>query len=207
MIRVKVCGTTSVRDAVLAAEAGADAIGLIFAPRGERTGRRVTAELARQASLAVGPAVGRVGVYWGQPLDEVLRTAEAARLSAVQLHGEVPAAYLDSLLTYFPVLRVLKPGDPLPDARPGLTPMLDAPLPGGGVPLDWDALAAGFPGGTFPSGAWLAGGLGPDNVAQAIQRLNPAGVDAVSQLESAPGVKDPARVRAFVMAVRQASIM
>lgn len=200
MVRVKVCGTTSVRDAVLAAEAGADAIGLIFAPRGARTGRRVTAELARQASLAVGPAVGRVGVYWEQPLDEVLRTAEAARLSAVQIHGEVSEAYLNTLLLYFPVLRVLKPGDPLPEARPGLSLLVDAPLPGGGMPLDWDALAA-----SFPAGAWLAGGLGPDNVAQAISRLHPAGVDAVSRLEAAPGIKDPERVWAFVRAVRQAS--
>ena len=82
--RVKICGTTTPQDAVLAAEAGADAIGLIFAPISKRL---ISADVARQASLAVGPAVGRVGVFMDQPVEEVLRLADAARVSAVQLHG------------------------------------------------------------------------------------------------------------------------
>ena len=194
-IRVKICGTTSVTDALLAQRAGADAVGLIFAP----SQRRVTPGAARVISLALGPATGRVGVFVNAPLDEVLRTADAARLSAVQLHGEAGEAYLRGLLAYYPVLRALSPGQPLPPAWPGLAVLLDAPRPGGGVPLDWRALRA-----TFPAGAWLAGGLGPGNVAEAIARLSPAGVDAVSQLESAPGVKDSLKVRAFVEAVRAA---
>lgn len=201
-VRVKVCGTTSVEDALLAAEAGADALGFIFAPVSRR---RVSAAVAREAGLAVGPAVARVGVFLDQGLDEVLRTAEGARLSAVQLHGPLSGLYVREVARYYPVLRVLRPadlvgaGDGQTYLPPGVTPMLDAPEPGGGVPLDWAALRD-----VFPPGAWLAGGLGPENVAEAIRLLRPAGVDAVSRLEAGPGVKAPERVRAFVWAAKGA---
>ncbi len=198
--RVKICGTTSLHDALLAAEAGADAVGLIFAPVSQRL---VPAALAREISLALGPAVGRVGVFMNQPLGEVLRLAEAARVSAVQLHGPVSSLELSEICGYYPVLRVLRPQDLAQAGQrewPGaVTLMLDAPHPGSGQPLDWAALAPEVPGGT-----WLAGGLGPLNVAQAMRALRPAGVDAVSALEQRPGVKDPALVRGFVAAVRQA---
>lgn len=208
-LRVKICGTTSLHDGILSAEAGADAIGLIFA-LGSR--RLVGVELAREISLALGPAVGRVGVFMDQPLDEVLRTAERARLSATQIHGEVSSLYLDTLACYHPVLRVLRPADlggaggtpegdaPRYQTALNQTLMLDAPNPGSGQPLDWDSLRS-----SFPAGAWLAGGLGPDNVAWAIRALRPGGVDAVSQLESAPGIKDAQKVRDFVKAARTAA--
>lgn len=206
-IRVKVCGTTSVHDAVLSAEVGADALGFIFAPVSKRL---VTAQVAREAGLAVGPVVARVGVFLDQGLDDLLRTAEAARVSAVQLHGSVSSLYVREVARYHPVLRVLRPADLVPAGPsgedvletlqiPGVTPMLDAPEPGGGLPLDWEALR-----GVFPPGAWLAGGLGPANVAQAIRILRPAGVDAVSRLEQSPGVKDVEQVRALVSAARGA---
>ena len=202
-LRVKICGTTNLPDALLSLDAGADAIGLIFAP-GSR--RRVDVETARQISLAVGPALGRVGVFLDQPLREVLQTAERARLSAVQLHGELPGLYLASLACYYPVLRVVRPAElagwkvQSEGLSAGVTPMLDAPTPGSGQPLDWAALA-----GDFPAGGWLAGGLGPQNVAKAIALLRPGGVDAVSQLEARPGFKDAGRVRAFVRAARAAA--
>lgn len=199
-VMVKVCGTTSLGDGLLAADAGADAIGLIFAAVSRR---RVTPEQARVISLGVGPALGRVGVFLDQGLDEVLRTAEQARLSGVQIHGEVSSLYLAALACYHPVLHVLSPAqlgrrDGPPPA--GVTLMLDAPEPGSGQPLDW---AAARP--HFPAGSWLAGGLGPENVAEAIRVLNPAGVDAVSRLEVRAGVKDPVKVRAFVDAAWRAS--
>ncbi len=209
-LRVKICGTTSLHDAMLSTEAGADAIGLIFAP-GSR--RLVGVELAREISLSLGPAVGRVGVFMDQPLDEVLRVAERARLSAIQIHGEVSSLYLETLGRYHPVLRVLRPaelsgpGDTPGDfstrnqtLMPNQTLMLDAPNPGSGQPLNWDSLRS-----SFPAGAWLAGGLGPQNVARAIRALRPGGVDAVSHLESAPGIKDIQKVRDFVGAARTAA--
>jgi phosphoribosylanthranilate isomerase len=198
-VRIKVCGTTTVADAVHAAQAGADALGFIFAPVSRR---RVRAAVAREAGLNVGPSVARVGVFLGQGLDEVLRTAEAARVSAVQLHGPLPGVYVRRVAGYYPVLRVLRPADLAAEKNvwegvAGVTLMLDAPEPGGGVPLDWAALAP-----QFPPGAWLAGGLGPWNVTQAIHALQPAGVDAVSRLEARPGVKDSSAVEAFITAVR-----
>ena len=201
-VRVKVCGTTSVHDAVLAAEAGADALGFIFAPGSKRL---VSPQVARAAGLSVGPVVARVGVFLEQGLDEVLRTAEAARVSAVQLHGPLAPLYLRTVATYYPVLRVLRPDDLGREATaeelslPGVTPMLDAPQPGGGQPLDWAALRN-----LFPAGGWLAGGLGPENVAEAIRTLRPVGVDAVSRLEAGAGIKDEGQVRAFARAARGA---
>ncbi|ULH14743.1 phosphoribosylanthranilate isomerase [Deinococcus sp. KNUC1210] len=197
-LRVKICGTTNLPDALLSLDAGADAIGLIFAPISKRL---VSVETAREISVAVGPALGRVGVFLDQPLSEVLRTAERARVSAVQIHGPVSGLYLQTLERYYPVLRVVRPADlqQFSQATPGHTLMLDAPTPGSGEALDWQTLEP-----VFPAGGWLAGGLGPDNVAQAIRVLHPAGVDAVSRLERSPGVKDSLRVRAFVRAARQA---
>ncbi|GGK40090.1 N-(5'-phosphoribosyl)anthranilate isomerase [Deinococcus malanensis] len=201
-MKVKVCGTTSVHDALLSAEAGADALGFIFAPVSRRL---VTAGVAREAGLSVGPAVARVGVFLNQGLDEVLRLSEAARVSAVQIHGPVSSLYLEQLAAYYPVLRVLRPADLAQEqgvwrGRGRVTLMLDAPEPGGGQPLDWAGLRT-----QFPAGAWLAGGLGPQNVAEAIRVLGPAGVDAVSRLEVQPGVKNPDAVRAFVRAAKQAA--
>lgn len=197
-LKVKICGTTTLADGLLAAGAGADAIGLIFAA----SKRQITPDQARTISLGVGPALGRVGVFLGQPLNEVLRVADHARLSAVQLHGRVPAAYLQEVQRYYPVILAQpapQPSQGLSAAPPGVTLLLDAPQPGSGETLDWAALAP-----SFPTGAWLAGGLGPDNVAQAVATLRPGGVDAVSRLECQPGIKDAGRVRAFVQAARMA---
>ena len=193
-VRVKVCGTTTLPDALHAAAAGADALGFIFAPGSKR---RVTASQARDIGLNVGPSVARIGVFMRQSLDEVLRTAEAARVSAVQLHGPLPGVYVEAVAGYYPVLRVLGPEDLRTgnvQAVPGVTLMLDAPQPGSGQPLDWSALVPHFP----------PGGLGPENVAQAVATLRPGGVDAVSKLEASPGLKNPQAVKAFVDAVKHA---
>ncbi|AFZ67258.1 phosphoribosylanthranilate isomerase [Deinococcus peraridilitoris] len=200
--RIKICGTTSIKDALLARDAGADAIGLIFA----RSRRRVDGPTARRISLAVGPSLARVGVFVvgeeGGALDEVLRTADVARLSALQLHGVSGAAgdlYLQAALRYYPVLQVVRPGDELPQPHEGLELLFDAAQPGSGMTLDWQALRT-----RFATGSWLAGGLGPQNVGQALRILPAAGVDAVSALEVSPGIKDPDRVYAFVRAVSAA---
>lgn len=197
--RVKICGTTNLPDALLSAEAGADALGFIFAPISKRL---VRAEVAREASLAVGPAVARIGVFLNQGLDEVLRLAEGGRMSAVQLHGPLAPEFVLAATQFYPVLRVVRPADLQTEAQrwaghPAVTLMLDAPEPGGGVPLDWAALQA-----DFPAGAWLAAGLGPENVAEAMRLLRPAGVDAVSKLEASAGQKNPQAVKAFVDAVK-----
>lgn len=199
--QIKVCGTTSVQDAVLSAQAGADALGFIFAPISKRL---VSPQVAREASLSVGFTVARVGVFLGQRLDEVLRLAEASRMSAVQLHGPLEPEFVETVTGFYPVLRVLKAAELTGDeaahwqAHPHVTLMVDAPIPGSGEPLEWEKLRA-----TLPPGAWLAGGLGPENVQEAVRLLRPAGVDAVTRLESHPGVKNPQALQAFVDAVKR----
>lgn len=198
--RLKVCGTTSVQDAVLCAEAGADALGFIFAPISKRL---VSPEVAREASLSVGVTVARVGVFLGQGLDEVLRLTEASRMSVVQLHGPLSPEFVETVAQFYPVLRVVKVNELQTEGArwagdPRVTLMVDAPNPGGGVPLEWEALKA-----VWPAGTWLAGGLGPENIREAIHLLRPAGVDAVSRLEREPGVKNPQAVQAFVDAVKR----
>lgn len=200
-MRVKICGITRPEDAQTAEEAGADAIGLIFAA-GSR--RRITVARAREIEAALGPFVTRVGVFTDAGADEVLDAVSGARLDVVQLHGEVQPARLARLRRSVRVVRVVR-------FRVGLTPdeaalddadavMLDGLRPGSGEAFDWNAATA-----------WrnhprlvLAGGLRPDTVADAVRRLRPHAVDVASGVESAPGVKDPDAVHAFVRAARGA---
>lgn len=196
VVRVKICGMTNLPDVLHAVEAGADALGFIFAAGSKR---QVTPEQARDLSLAAGPTVARVGVFRHQPPAEVLRTADAARLSAVQLHGDPSDEEVRALAQFYPVLWV-RPPQRLGQTPPHVTEMVDAPEPGSGVPFDWATLAP-----AALHGRWLAGGLGPDNVAQAITLLRPAGVDAVSKLEAAPGVKNPQAVSAFIQTAKKLS--
>lgn len=203
---VKVCGITSPGDAVAAAEAGADAIGLVFWPRSPRV---VTIEQARAIGDALPPFVVRVGVFVDAGRDEMARVADAARLDLLQLHGdEPPEAFADLPRRALKAVRV---GD-------GFVPGAALRYEGRAAGLLLDTKAPGAPGGTGRAFDWslargvrersrfllLAGGLTPENVRAALDAVGPDGVDASSSLEKAPGRKDHARVRAFVDAVRAA---
>ena len=187
----------------MAAEAaGADALGVIFAAGSKR---RVDLAQARRVLADVGPFVARVGVFVDASVDEVLEAVREARLGAVQLHGREDEATVARIARHVPVVRAVRwrPGfDPAAFAAAPIAALLvDGPEPGSGVAFDWDAAAASLARGP----RWvLAGGLTPDNVGAAVARLRPYGVDVASGVESAPGVKDPARLRAFVAAVRGA---
>jgi tryptophan synthase beta subunit len=201
MTLVKICGLTSVADAELALEAGADAIGLNFVAG---TPRAIDTAVARAISAAVAGRAVRFGVFRDAPLGEVERIAAEVGLDVVQLHGREPAEYVASLS--FPVLKVI-PADAdafeAAAAYPSADILLDSPA-GGGSGRSWDyALALPL----VESGrrVWIAGGLGPGNVAEAVKQASPYGVDASSALESAPRVKDPELMRAFVAAVRAAT--
>lgn len=195
--KIKICGITSTQDAYLCANAGADALGFIFAHTSKRS---IDVEMAKEASLVVGPAIGRVGVFMNQDTEEVLRLTEMSRMSAIQLHGTLPEGMLEQVSQFYPVLHVLKPEQvkTTSEAPPSVTLMLDAPQPGSGQSLDWETICP-----DFPAGAWIAGGLRPENVTQAIQTLNPAGVDAVSHLELDLGIKSPKAVLAFIDVIKQ----
>jgi phosphoribosylanthranilate isomerase len=201
-VRIKVCGLTRPEDARAAEAAGADALGVIFAPGSKR---RVDVDQARRVLAAAGPFVARVGVFVDAPVAEVLAAVRGARLSAVQLHGREDAATVAELARHVPVVRAVRwsPGfDAAAHAgEPIVALLVDGPEPGSGVAFDWTAAAAGLARGP----RWvLAGGLTPDNVGAAVARLRPYAVDVASGVESAPGVKDPVRLRAFAAAVRGA---
>jgi len=198
-VRIKICGITRAQDARLAEAAGADAIGLIFAARSRR---RLDLASAEAVVDGLGPFVTRVGVFVDAPLAEVREAVRRLRLGAVQLHGAEPAAYAAALRAETVVVRALP-------FAPDLTPtsladypadafLLDAPSPGSGTSFAWHEAAAwrGHP------RLILAGGLTPSTVAGAVAALEPYAVDVATGVEEAPGVKDAARVQAFIRAVR-----
>ena len=192
---VKICGITRAEDAMLAARLGATAIGFIFWPSSPRL---VTTEQARSIVEALPPQVTTVGVFVNAGRDEIERAAAASRLGAVQLHGDESPDFARSLSP-----RVIK-AIPLDDhaeervgAWPDTTILLDAhdPLKRGGTGrvIDWERAAVI----ARSHLVILAGGLGPANVADAVARVRPAGIDVSSGVESAPGIKDPIKLRAL----------
>ncbi len=199
--RVKICGITRAQDAVAAERAGADAIGLIFAPRSRR---RVDLEAASRVVAAVGPFVTRVGVFVDAPAAQVHEAIERLDLDAVQLHGDESADYAEGLRSHARVIRAVAFARAVtPEALadyPADAVLLDAPTPGSGVAFDWSAAEAwrGHP------RLIVAGGLTAATVGAAVAALRPYAVDTASGVESAPGIKDAARVQAFVQAARAA---
>ena len=199
--RIKICGITSVTDAEVALAAGADAIGMVFY---DASPRRVSADMARAVSALAPPLVDVVGVFVDPDdmfLQEILREV---RLDVVQFHGDESAMRCgDCPLPYFKALRI-RDDDAIADRV--------AEYPGArGVLLDTYSPAVA--GGTGRSFIWrdpgptvrpiiLAGGLGVDNVAEAIRTMRPFAVDVSSGVESAPGIKSRDKIRRFVAAVR-----
>lgn len=195
---VKVCGVRTAGDVTAAVAAGADAIGLVL---GESV-RRVDPELARRLVAEVPPHVLTVGVFGGVPLGDVVRLAQRSGVQAVQLHGPYPPsafARVGSLPVRMIRATALTPGTDLEVGAHGEEMLLlDGAAAGSGVRWDLSLL-----GGVHPDGRWiLAGGLDPDNVAEAIGFARPWGVDVSSGVESRRGVKDHGRIRDFVAAAR-----
>jgi phosphoribosylanthranilate isomerase len=196
---VKICGLRTAGDVEVAIDAGADAVGFVFAPGSPRL-----VEVALAASLvrAAGGRALTVGVFRDQPVDEVLRIAEAASLDAVQLHGAEPAADFRHVADAgYPVIhgltRAALGGGYDPAAFAGAIPLLDGDQPGSGAAHDVSDVRD-----LLPPRWILAGGLRPDTVAARIAELSPWGVDVSSGVESSRGVKDPELIRRFVAAAR-----
>jgi len=197
---VKICGITNPADAEAAVDAGADAIGMIFAP----SRRQVDVDDARDIVAVVPDHVLTVGVFRDHLVREVLEIVDAVGLRAAQLHGSETPETSRAVHDAVPVLiRALAAGDPqLADIdRHGAdVVLLDAPTPGGGVPFDW-TLVGDL---TRRHRVLLAGGLRPDTVAEAIRTVHPWGVDVASGVEATFGRKDHDAVRAFVANARAA---
>ena len=202
--KVKICGLTRVSDALAAAGAGADLVGLMFYARSPRF---ISLAVAAQINAALPPHVVRVGVFVDPQPEEVMAAIHGCGLTMLQVHGsEAPEFCTQFGLMSMKAFRV-RTASSLEDLPryPTDAWLLDAwspAAPGGtGERFDWDlAIAARQLGRPL----FLAGGLTPLNVADAIRQVAPFGVDVSSGVESAPGVKDPGRMRAFVAAAKSA---
>ncbi len=202
---IKICGLQTHATVAAAVTSGADAVGFIFAPGSPRT---VNAELVAELVMEVPAGVETVAVFRNQPLTEVIHTARRANVSTVQLHGAEPLTDIARLQAEgFHTLRAftvdaynaLSGADKLACSAERI--LLDAVEPGAGVTFDASVLDGGT-----PPGFWLlAGGLTPENVAELSAALHPAGVDVSSGVESSRGVKDVARIAAFIGAARATS--
>lgn len=207
--RVKVCGLRTAANAQAVVAAGADAIGVNFWPGSKRF-----VEPARAAGWLgeLGGAVCRVGLFVNASYEAIAEIVDWGVLDALQLHGEESPEFLEQLAAFgLPVIRAIGVGQvpPVAAVRSVATRfiLLDTQVPGErggtGKTFRWDLLrdtADEFPGRFFI----LAGGLTPENVALAVVEARPHAVDVAGGVESAPGVKDPEKVRALVQAVRQA---
>jgi phosphoribosylanthranilate isomerase len=199
--RIKVCGITRLEDALACLEAGVDALGFNFWPGSKR---HVTVAQAIEIARAVPPGVLRVGVFVQARPADVRATVATVGLNAVQLHGdEEPGDYAGVGVPLWQVLRVEStlPGSVSTHAAEVLLDAKAEGFGGSGRRFDW-SLAHGARRYGLPF--WLAGGLTPANVGEAVRLAEPPGVDVASGVESRPGLKDPALVRAFVAAVRAA---
>jgi phosphoribosylanthranilate isomerase len=218
MTWIKICGITNFEDALTAVDAGADALGLVFY---EKSTRRVEVEEARGIVARLPENVEKVGVFVDSEPEHVRNVVSQTGLTAVQLHGKTSLEHVWSEPRAAEVLGVSKiipviPGDSLKD---------DVPIsqrPHGGIfAVLLDSRSNGAPGGTGRTFDWaatremvqslgllvpviVAGGLTALNVANALNRLQPFGVDVASGVEARPGKKDPVKVRAFIDAVRKA---
>jgi phosphoribosylanthranilate isomerase len=203
---VKVCGVRTPEIAEAALDAGADWIGLMLVPKSTRW---VDDDAALTVVRAVGNRADLIGVFVDPSADACDEAASRYRLAGVQVHGNINRSLM--MACSVPVIPVINVGDRTAastmDWPPDTLVMLDGmpdhgALPGGTghrVPLEWAADVARH------RAIVLAGGLGPDDVADAIDAVRPAGVDASSRLERRPGEKDPELVRRFVLAARSAA--
>jgi len=216
MTWVKICGMTNLEDALVAADAGADAVGFVFY---EKSPRNVTVEKAREICEKLPASVEKVGVFVNRYEDSICAVADGARLTAVQMHGDNEDPHVaDLVIGKRPGLKVLA----------ALSMHREGAVSGAGM---WDPdfvhaflVDSGNPsqhGGTGKRFDWrasvrkldeikrfgrvvVAGGLTAENVGEAMGILKPFGVDVVSGVEASPGKKDPEKVRAFMAAVRAA---
>jgi len=198
---IKICGMTNSEDAKAAAARGANAVGFIFWPSSPRF---VEPDLARSIVASLPPSIAAVGVFVNQPAAHINDVAARVGLRAVQLHGDESEAFAEEISR--PVIKsiALKDGI-IPDVErwpKGITLLVDAHDParrgGTGTTVDW-TVAADL---ARHRRVILAGGLTPENVADAITRVRPYGIDVSSGVERSPGVKDHDRLMALFDAIQ-----
>jgi phosphoribosylanthranilate isomerase len=197
---VKICGTTSLEDAFVAVEAGADAVGFVFY---EKSPRFVTAERVRGIVRELPGGVETVGVFLNEDPERVAEIAGLAGLSAVQLHGSRGAWPVTDrkMFVAVPAGELMALAGNMP---PNVSAVFVDSSNGTGGAFDWDEARTGVWAVMQHFPVVVAGGLTPENVGDMMAVLEPWGVDVLSGVELVPGEKDPEKVRAFVAAVRGA---
>jgi phosphoribosylanthranilate isomerase len=215
---IKICANTSLDDARLAVDAGADAVGFVFAP----SPRQVTVAQVAVITPHLPDSVEKIGVFVDASLDEIEDAVRVCGLTGVQLHSDVgpdaPVFLRDRLSAKLHIIRVVHFGSCLAEEAASLvrdanvdSVLVDsrtATLLGGtGLTFDWQSASESvFRNGGLRQGRLIAaGGLDPANVAEAIATMRPWGVDVASGVEAAPGRKDPKKVTSFIVNARGAS--
>ena len=202
-VSVKICGITTIEDALMCVDAGADALGLCFWPHSKRY---VSREVAREIVEALPAAVEVVAVVVDEGADELQRLRDEVGIQWIQLHGDESPELLERFLPHaYKAMGVEHAGD--------VARLSDYP----GERILVDKAIAGLPGGTGKTFDWalvqelasrrqlvLAGGLNPENVARAVRTVRPYRVDVASGVEWSPGRKDEGKVRAFISQARAA---
>jgi phosphoribosylanthranilate isomerase len=198
---VKICGITTEDDALLAVAMGADAVGFVFAP----SPRQVPVQQVYDITRRLPPEIMTVGVFRDEHPKRVVDIVHRSGVKGAQLHGNESGDVVAEIAKAVRFLVKAYPaGSPLISASGSLatdTIMIDGPSPGSGHLFDWSLV------GEIPEGMRmiLAGGLTPDNVADAVQTVTPWGVDVATGVESAPGKKDPLKVKRFIERARAAA--
>jgi phosphoribosylanthranilate isomerase len=203
--RVKICGITRAEDARAAARAGADAIGLVFFPPSPRY---LSTERAVEIRDALAPFVQTVALFVNPDAAQVAQVLQRVRPALLQFHGEETPQFCSQFGTPFVKACRVKPGvDALEYLRPfsrAAAWLFDSHVPeygGVGEAFDWSLVPA-----TQERPVILSGGLSRENVAEAVRRVRPWGVDVSSGVESAKGIKDAAKIAAFIAEVRNADV-
>lgn len=200
-VKVKICGMTNLKDVKVAVDGGVDAVGFIFYKKSPRS---VTMQAVREIVLELPPFVDSVGVFVNETAEQINKIADHCKLDRVQLHGDESPAFCKKIRRrVIKVIRVkdiqsLKKLSDYPVSSFLLDTFSEDQYGGTGKVFDWNL--------AYPAKKYgpiiLAGGLTPINVRQAIQRIQPYGVDVCSGVESQPGIKDHKKMKAFLKNVK-----
>lgn len=204
MTKIKICGIKTLKDALAAIEAGADYLGFNFYPKSMRFIEKETCAEITSVLKKEHPQIRLVGVFVNSPVDEVKNILETCHLDLAQLHGdEAPEIFAQLAPHTFRAFRGIPTDITGYERNDAPALLVDAAVKGvyggSGVTADWSVaaeLAKKYP-------LLLAGGLTPENVADAVRQVKPWGVDTASGVEAAPGEKDASKMSAFVKAVKQ----
>ncbi len=202
MMLVKICGITNLEDAQMAIEAGADALGFIFAP----SKRQISPEKASEIISRLPSRIQVVGVFRDESIEFMKQVAQFTKLSWLQLHGNESIETCQALSKFYKVVKTVKVNPngtrESPIDLPAWKLLLDTALPGisggTGIKFNWDALSQ-----FNPENIFVAGGITPENIGDLLSRITPFGIDLCSGVEISPGRKDKQKLQQLFNVIHQ----